>query len=81
MMTRHDYIKVSAILADYQEVMDADEYYQLVMDFGKMMKLDNARFDLSRFMIACGIDTKALVTHAMRTLPQPKPASEHISLA
>ena len=81
MMTRHDYIKVSAILADYQEVMEADDYYELVMDFGKMLKLDNERFDLSRFMIACGIDIQGLVSHAMRTLPQPKPASEHISLA
>ena len=80
-MTRRDYIAVSRILSNYQEVMDADEYYDMVMDFGKWMKLDNARFDLSKFMIACGIDTKALVTHAMSTLPQPKPASEHISLA
>ena len=81
MMTRKDYIKVSNILANYQEVMEADDYYELVVDFGKMMKLDNERFDLSRFMIACGIDTKALVTHAMSTLPQPKPASEHVALA
>jgi len=81
MMTRKDYVKVSAILADYQEVMDSDDFYEMVIDFGKMMKLDNDRFDLSRFLIACGIDTKALVTHAMGTLPQPKPASEHISLA
>ena len=80
MMTRKDYVAVAAILADYQEVMDADEYYQMVIDFGKYMRLDNERFDLSRFMIACGIDTKALVTHAMSSLPQPKPASEHISL-
>jgi len=80
MMTRKDYVKVSAILADYQEVMDADEYYQMVLDFGKMMKLDNTRFDLSRFVMACGIDNKALVTHAMSSVPQPKPASEHISL-
>jgi len=81
MMTRKDYVAVANILSDYQEVIEADEYYQMVLDFGKMMKLDNERFDLSRFMIACGIDTKALVTHAMSTLPQPKPASEHISLA
>jgi len=81
MMTRKDYVAVANILSDYQEVIEADEYYQLVMDFGKMMKLDNVRFDLSRFLIACGIDTKALVTHARSTLPQPKPASEHISLA
>lgn len=81
MMTRKDYIAVANILSNYQEVIEADEYYQMVMDFGKMMKLDNTRFDLSRFMIACGIDTKALVTHAMSTLPQPKPATSHISLA
>ena len=81
MMTRKDYVKVAQILSDYQEVIDADEYYSLVMDFGKMMKLDNTRFDLSRFMVACGIDMKALVTHAMSTLSQPKPASEHVSLA
>ena len=81
MMTRKDYVAVAEILSNYQEVIEADEYYEMVMDFGKMMRLDNDRFDLSRFMIACGIDIKGLVSHAMRTLPQPKPASEHISLA
>ena len=80
MMTRKDYVKVSQILSDYQEAMEPDEYYAMVVDFGKMMKLDNERFDLSRFMIACGIDTKALVTHAMSTLPQPKAATSHVSL-
>ena len=81
MMTRKDYVAVANILSDYQEVIEADEYYEMVLDFGKMMKLDNTRFDLSRFMIACGIDTKALVTKAMSTLPQPKPATSHISLS
>jgi len=81
MMTRKDYVAVSNILAGYQEVMDSDDFYEMVMDFGKMMKLDNDRFDLSRFVMACGIDTKGLVAHAMSTLPQPKPASEHIALA
>lgn len=80
MMTRKDYVAVAEILSNYQEVIEADEYYEMVMDFGKMMRLDNERFDLSRFMIACGIDIKGLVTHAMSTLPQPKPASDHISL-
>jgi len=80
MMTRKDYVAVANILADYQEVIEADEYYQMVIDFGKYMRLDNERFDLSRFMIACGIDTKALVAHAMSSLPQPKPASSHTSL-
>lgn len=79
MMTRKDYVAVSNILANYQDVMDSDDYYEMVMDFGKMMKLDNTRFDLSRFMIACGIDIKGLVTHAMSTL-EPKPATSHVSL-
>jgi hypothetical protein len=78
MMTRKDYVKVSAILSEYRQSIPAEDYHDLVMDFGKMMKLDNDRFDLSRFMIACGIDMKALVTHAMSTLP--KPASEHVAL-
>ena len=85
MMTRKDYVAVAEILSDYKEVIEFDEYYQMVLDFGKMMKLDNTRFDLSRFLIACGIDTKALVERAMRaeafsTLPQPKPATSHVSL-
>ena len=80
MMTRKDYVAVANILSNYQDVMDSDDYYEMVMDFGKMMKLDNIRFDLSRFMLACGIDVKGLVTHAMSTL-QPKPAEEHVSLA
>ena len=78
-MTRKDYVAVATILSNYQDVMDSDDYYEMVMDFGKMMKLDNTRFDLSRFLIACGIDIQGLVTHAMSTL-QPKPASEHIAL-
>ena len=78
MMTRKDYVAVSEILSNYQDVIDSDDYYEMVMDFGKMMKLDNTRFDLSRFMIACGIHVKALVTHAMSTLPQPKPAASAV---
>ena len=79
-MTRKDYVAVATILSNYQDVMDSDDYYEMVMDFGKMMKLDNTRFDLSRFMLACGIDLNGLVAHAMSTL-QPKPAEEHIALA
>jgi hypothetical protein len=79
MMTRKDYVAVADILKEYRQSIPAEDYHDLVMDFGKMMKLDNVRFDLSRFMIACGIDAKALVAHAIRTLP--KPASEHVALA
>ena len=65
MMTRKDYVAVSAILADYQEVMDKDDYFEMVLDFGKMMRADNERFDLSRFMTACGIDIKGMAIKAL----------------
>jgi hypothetical protein len=78
MMTRKDYVAVADILSEYRQSIPAEDYHDLVMDFGKMMKLDNIRFDLSRFMIACGIDTNALVAHAMATLP--KSASDHVAL-
>ena len=81
MMTRKDYVAVSDIISNYQEVMDPAEFYQMVIDFGKMMKLDNDRFYLSRFVIACGVETKELVAQAMSTLPQPKPAMSHVALA
>ena len=79
MMTRKDYVAVAQILSNYQDVMDSDDYYEMVMDFGKMMKLDNIRFDLSRFMLACGIDVKGIVSNALKNL-EPKPAEEHIAL-
>ena len=78
MMTRKDYVAVADILSEYRQSIPAEDYHDLVMDFGKMMKLDNIRFDLSRFMIACGIDTNALVAHAMATLP--KSVSYHVAL-
>ena len=78
-MTRKDYVAVSEILSRYQDVMDKDDYFEMVTDFGRMMKLDNTRFDLSRFMIACGIDTKGLVTRAMEQLPPPVPATNHVA--
>ena len=78
MMTRKDYIAVATILGNYQDVMDSDDYYEMVMDFGKMMKLDNTRFDLSRFMLACGIDINKLVKRALSEVSQ---CGQHFCLA
>jgi len=77
MMTRKDYVAVSHILSDYQEVMDGDEYFTMCLDFAKYMALDNPRFDTYRFLEACGVNVKAMVASAM---PEPKPATSHISL-
>jgi len=73
MMTRKDYVAVSEILSDYAEVIEADEYFTMCLDFAKYMAQDNDRFDTRRFMEACGINLTGIYS-------EPKPASEHISL-
>jgi hypothetical protein len=55
MMTRKDYIAVSAILKEYEGAMSPSDYLELVWDFASYMKLDNERFDNSRFLEACNI--------------------------
>ena len=72
-MTRKDYVAVSNILSDYQEVMDLDEYFTMCLDFAKYMAQDNERFDTLRFMEACGINISGIYKDT-------KPASEHVSL-
>jgi hypothetical protein len=74
MMTRKDYVAVSNILGDYQEVMDKDEYFHLCADFAKYMAKDNSRFDMKRFMEACGASIP-------ETAYPPKSALSHVALA
>lgn len=74
MMTRKDYVAVSKILSNYEEVMDADEYLDLCRDFAKYMAQDNERFDARRFLEACGI------VFRQEDLPAPVPASAHAAL-
>lgn len=74
MMTRKDYVAVSNILLDYQEIIDSVEYLDLCRDFAKYMAQDNDRFDSRRFLEACGI------VFQEEDIPAPKSAGEHMSL-
>jgi hypothetical protein len=74
MMTRKDYVAVSNILKDYQEVIDAYEYLDLCRDFAKYMARDNDRFDAIRFLEACGVRIPK------EEYPQPKSALSHAAL-
>lgn len=74
MMTRKDYVAVSAILKEYQDAMFPEDYTDLVSDFANYMKQDNERFDYARFQIACGLNDFIPV-------PLPKAASTHVSLS
>lgn len=73
MMTRKDYVAVSSILKEYEDAMTPSDYLELVWDFASYMKMDNERFDNSRFLDACNIPKVEY--------PSPKPASQHLSLA
>jgi hypothetical protein len=73
MMTRKDYVAVSSILKEYKEVIPSEEYLELVWDFASYMKMDNERFDNSRFLEACNIPKVEY--------PQTKSAMSHVALA
>ena len=73
MMTRKDYIAVSNILREYRQSIHAEDYADLVADFGVYMLRDNDRFDLARFTEACNMPVSEY--------PEPKPASSHVALA
>ena len=75
MMTRKDYVAVSNILSDYQEVMDPVEYLTMCRDFAKYMAQHNERFDSKRFLEACGIKAPT------QPLPEPVSALSHTSLS
>jgi hypothetical protein len=74
MMTRKDYIAVSAILFEYRNSMPSEEYANLCNDFADYMEEDNERFQDLTFMKACGVEP-------LHILPSPKSAVSHVVLA
>jgi hypothetical protein len=54
MMTRKDYVKVSDILAGYQQAMIDNFWWEdLINDFALMFAEDNPNFQKERFIKAC----------------------------
>ena len=54
MMTRKDYVKVSDILAGYQQAMIDNFWWEdLINDFALMFAEDNPNFQKDRFIKAC----------------------------
>jgi hypothetical protein len=74
MMTRKDYIAVSAILFEYRQSMPSEEYANLCNDFADYMAEDNDRFQDLTFLKACGVEPLDI------PFP-PKPALSHVALA
>jgi hypothetical protein len=59
-MTRKDYIKIAKILKTTD--LDAPKRASLAVSFASVCKEDNARFDIERFLAACGVKPEVKVT-------------------
>ena len=52
-MTRKDYIKIAKILKTTE--LEGHKRASLAVSFASVCKEDNARFDVERFLKACGV--------------------------
>ena len=75
MMTRKDYIAVSAILFEYKTEMTEEAYFNLCSDFADYMEEDNPRFQHETFFRSCEANVPA------KEYPAPKSALSHVGLA
>jgi len=52
-MTRKDYIKIAKILSTTE--LEAHKRASLAVSFASMLREDNPRFNVERFLNACGV--------------------------
>ena len=57
MMTRKDYVETAKILNNFVDVIDKNDFDDLVFEFSEWFSSDNPRFDESKFYDAC-VDSK-----------------------
>ena len=63
-MSKKDYIVLAGVLSQYNKAMQAIDYKitgrammsELTITLTHALKADNPRFDVERFLIACGIN-------------------------
>ncbi len=53
MMTRKDYVETAKILNNFVDVIDKNDFDDLVFQFGEWFASDNPRFDEQKFYDAC----------------------------
>ena len=52
-MTRKDYVETARILNNFVDVIDKNDFDELVFEFSEWFASDNPRFDESKFYDAC----------------------------
>lgn len=53
MMTRKDYVETAKILNNFVDVIDKNDFDELVFEFSEWFTSDNPRFDEQKFYDAC----------------------------
>jgi hypothetical protein len=53
MMTRKDYVETAKILNNFVDVIDKNDFDDLVFQFSEWFASDNPRFDEQKFYDAC----------------------------
>ena len=53
MMTRKDYVTTAEILNKFLNKIDAEDFDDLVFEFGEMFLADNSKFSEDKFSEAC----------------------------
>jgi hypothetical protein len=53
MMTRKDYVETAKILNNFVDVIDKNDFDDLIFQFSDWFTSDNPRFDESKFYDAC----------------------------
>jgi hypothetical protein len=52
-MTRKDYVETARILNNFVDVIDKNDFDELVFEFSEWFTSDNPRFDEQKFYDAC----------------------------
>jgi hypothetical protein len=52
-MTRKDYVETAKILNNFVDVIDKNDFDELVFEFSEWFTSDNPRFDEQKFYDAC----------------------------
>jgi hypothetical protein len=61
MMTRKDYVETAKILNNFVDVIDKNDFDELVFEFSEWFASDNPRFDEQKFYDAC-IESQEFLT-------------------
>ena len=61
-MTRKDYVETAKILNNFVDVIDKNDFDELVFEFSEWFASDNPRFDEQKFYDACVDSEEFLAT-------------------